>query len=380
MNTDTLRQSDLSTAVEILRSQQARKHDVLVSPGALRTTAADGQFGMLVPDPTALTLDGIGADRFSRMSAQAVGQMATRTGIPRDYMRLLAETPAHAELAATNANYWLERDPRPVFVRSFQGDDGGTGLVRAMLSERYGTIDHLDAVMATLAGFHEAGIHPAIQQCDLTENRLFVRFVSPEISTNIADLVKNYQHKGRGGQDLPLLHAGLVLQNSETGAGSYTLVPRVEVQVCTNGMTRPQEAYSRRHIGEKLETGIIRASDDTIQKTLALVSAQTRDMVKAVMSVEYLERVANELREFHGVAVTRPTVVVEVIAKTLKWTESQQDDLLNAFIGGGDFTVLGIGQAITAMAQDAPDGEKQADGEDSVWNVMAIAAKACATA
>lgn len=42
---------------------------------------------------------------------------------------------------------------------------------------------------------------------------------------------------GAKGADNPVVFAGMVVSNSETGHGSFSITPRIVAQVCDNGMT-----------------------------------------------------------------------------------------------------------------------------------------------
>ena len=50
---------------------------------------------------------------------------------------------------------------------------------------------------------------------------------------------------GAAGADNPVVFAGFVITNSETGCGAFTLTPRLVVQVCRNGMTITRDAHAR---------------------------------------------------------------------------------------------------------------------------------------
>ena len=371
---NTIRSTDLGSLVAVLRDQQARKHDVVVSAKALRATVIGGVLTVGIPEPEAITLEGVGANHPATISTLALGQLAEKTGIPSAYLRTMAETPDHRELAADNLNHWFDRDERSFLLRSFLGDDGSYAYLRSVLSNGYGRTDHLDAIMAALEGLRAAGVRPSITKCDLTERNLYVRFEAPEIAIAVADLVEDYKHLGRTGMDYPMLSAGLVLANSETGGGAFVVSPRPVFQVCSNGMTRESDGFRRIHVGSKMEDGIV-WSEDTVTKEVELITAKTRDVVKAVMSREYLAKFADDLRAFKGLKVTEPIKVVQTLSKNLKWTVEQTDALLAAFIGGGDLSVLGLGQAVTSLAQGALDGDAQHEAETGAFNVMAMAAR-----
>lgn len=71
----------------------------------------------------------------------------------------------------------------------------------------------------------------------------------------------------RAGTDLvtvnPVVFAGFVISNSETGHGSFSIIPQITIQVCDNGMTFTRDAMREVHLGGRLQDGVIRWSSDT---------------------------------------------------------------------------------------------------------------------
>lgn len=368
MSTETiLRNTDLRSLIEHLKAEHSRKHDVIVPERMLSFANTDD--GLTVNVPEVMEGTDIRIDTPCTVTSKAVGDLADRLAIPVAYLRRMLAEADHRPLAVSNLGHWAERSTKSVMLRSFFNGEGG-GVLRAVLSDRYRSIDHLDTIYATLEGFRQAGVRPTTTVANLTDGRLDIRFTSEDVAINIADLVGDYRHGGRSGSDLPMLFAGFSLRNNETGGGAYSLVPMVVVQVCTNGMTRVKDAYRAIHLGEKLEEGVIEWSAETIQRQLALITSKTCDVVKATLSTDFLDRVANEMREAKGVVITKPAETIKAVSKTLRWTEEQGDAILASFIAGGDVTALGLGQAVTATAQKLRTGEAQADAEDSFWSVI----------
>jgi hypothetical protein len=263
-----------------------------------------------------------------------------------------------------------------VLLRSFIGG-GEHALVRAVLSNAYAPFDNLDAVMAVLRGIREAGVVVEVQGADLTEGRMDVRFVCPTVSADIADLVKDYRpsdHKVVPTQ----LFAGFRLTNGETGGAAFKLSPRVVVAACSNGLVVEKDVFSKRHVGERLEEGAVTWSERTIQTNIDLITSKTADIVKTVLTETYVEDVANRMRTYKGIEVTKPMETVKVLGKTLKWSDAEIDSLVSTFVAHGDLSVLGIGQAVTFNAQKLPTGEAQDVAESGVWAVLDAAKKAVA--
>ena len=124
-----------------------------------------------------------------------------------------------------NVNEWLARqDDRRYLVRGLVGDYG-TGLLRALLSGNYEIADNLDVLLAMLDGLKETGVNAVPTQCDLSARRMYVTVTSPEIAVLAPGLLRNYvsPFTGDRGIDNPLVFAGFVLSNSETGDGAWTI-------------------------------------------------------------------------------------------------------------------------------------------------------------
>ena len=94
---------------------------------------------------------------------------------------------------------------------------------------------------------------------------------------------------GASGADCPVVFSGFVITNSETGCGALSLVPRLVVQVCRNGMTITRDALRAVHLGERLDEGVVTWSGNTRDKTLALITAKTTDAVTGFLDRAYVE-------------------------------------------------------------------------------------------
>jgi hypothetical protein len=66
--------------------------------------------------------------------------------------------------------------------------------------------------------------------------------------------------------------------------------PRLVVQVCRNGLTIARDATRAVHLGEPLDQGMVTWSDNTRDKTLALITAKTADAVAAYLDPSYAAR------------------------------------------------------------------------------------------
>ena len=131
-------------------------------------------------------------------------------------------------------NGWLERDDRRFFIRALRGSDGRTGVARAWLSDGYKKIGR-------------AGHPVQIETCDLTDRRMYVRARCEAVQVLAPGLLAGYRSPftGAAGADNPVVFAGFVVTNSETGCGACTVTPRIEVHPL--GELSPDERDRRVH-------------------------------------------------------------------------------------------------------------------------------------
>lgn len=404
----TARNVDLPNLLALLQQQADVRWDAVVPASSLsyqngNLHVADG--AVRITDEGVASADAVLAptDVFDE-------HVSERLGIPRQYLRRLRETgqavdltrsaeryfgevdfrqvgdPAFAaSLIDANVNGWLQADPdRRFLVRGFRTDDpDSVGIARALLSNRYAPIDHLDVVTSAFKGVADAGVDPAGLQItgDLSERRLRLRVSAPEIQVLAPDLIGDYRSpfSGRSGSDLPVVFAGFVIGNSETGGGAYSVTPRITFLVCDNGATITKDVVREIHIGGRLDDGVVRYSEETQRKNLDLITAKTRDTVKTFLDADYVRSVLDGIREKYEIPVKDPQATIEKVAKKHLFSDEERESILDAFIKGGQVTAGGVFQAVTAAAQSVADPDRAAELEDVALDVLDTAA-ALATA
>lgn len=376
----TARNATLGDLASILREQQARKVDIVTPAPAL--SSEGGVWKVDGADPI-ITDEGVTSSAgLYRPTKVADEGIAGRLGIPTGYLRRMREE--RPDLYDANINGWLHGDgseesgpdPRSFLVRGFRVE-GESGIARALLSDRYRIVDHLDVLTAALDGVKQAGADVEIEACDLTDRKMMVRIASPEIRELAPDILGNYRSPftGATGADNPVISAGFVLSNSETGGGAFTLTPRLRVEVCKNGMTIAKDALRSVHLGGKMDDGVIRWSDETQQKNLDLVTAQARDAVSTFLDVEYVRAKIQQIREAAGRPVEEPAKAVQHIATSLRIGADAADPILDHFIRGGDTTAGGMMHAVTSYAQTLDDADAAAEVEAAAFDALALAAR-----
>ncbi len=375
----TTRNATLADLRDMLMEQQARKVDVIAPASKIRAVngnleVADTE-AMLTPTGVQTTA---GIYRPTEVCDEGI---ASKLEIPPSYVKRLRQQ--RPDLYDANVNGWLHgggdagHDPRSFLLRAFSGDDG-EGVARAFLSDRYAIIDHLDALMAAMQGVQQAGVTVAVKGCDLSDRRMYVKVEAPEVRAYAPELLRGYRSpfSGATGSDNPTVFAGFVISNSETGGGALSIVPRITVQVCSNGMTVTKDAMRAVHLGGKNEEGIIRWSQDTNDKTLELITAKARDAVATFVNVDYMKRILDGMAEAASVKITKPDEVVRSVTKRLAFTQEAQDQVFSMFIEGGQITAGGVMQAVTAAAQTVQSADEAADMESQAFRALELAAAA----
>ncbi|MBW0109979.1 DUF932 domain-containing protein [Pseudonocardia sp. KRD-182] len=370
----TTRNATVADLVALLRTQHTAKLDV-VAP-ARHLAADNGRLRLVGVGEPRLTPDGVTVgETVLRPTATADAGIADKLGIPLPYLRRLRA--GQLGLYDANVNTWLADEPdRRFLVRGLHDLDGGTGVARAFLSDSYRMVDNLDILMAVLEGVRTAGVPVDVAGCDLTERRMYVKVRAPQVAEYAPELLAGYRSPftGARGADNPVVFAGFVVSNSETGHGSFSLTPQLTVQVCDNGMTITRDAVREVHLGGRLSDGVVRWSTDTHDAVLDLVVKQARDAVATFLDLSYVRAKLAEITRDAGVAIVDPAATLEHVGKALRFTTEQQTTILAHFISGSDITSGGVLHAVTSAAQTLDDADAAHDLERQGLRAMALAA------
>ena len=385
----TTRNATLRNFIDILKAEHALKLDIVAPVGQFRSQGGN----LLVKGAESIiTLDGVSnADGEYRPTNVFDEGLADKLRIPSAYLRRMrAQAP---DLFDANVNGWLhgrtrvvngvrnvtrEADGRQFMLRLLRAADGGTGVARAILSDRFARMENLDILLAALDGIRDSGIRAEVTGADLTDRRMFVRVTAPDVAVHADALLRNYRSPFTGdqGSDNPIVFAGFEIQNSEVGGGAFRITPRIVVRVCKNGMTITKDVLKSVHLGGQLEAGPIQWSGDTHRKAEQLVTAKTRDAVRTFLNPEYVQGVINGMTEAAQVTVTKPTDTIQELSKTLRFDEDTTNGILEHFLTAGDRSAGGVMHAITSHAQTVTDAQKASDLEAIAVQAMHMVAAA----
>ncbi len=402
------RNASLADLAAVLTDEQARKIDVVAPLSAL--SARNGVIEVAGAEPV-ITMDGV-TDSAGRYNPTSVfdGQLAEQLDIPGRYLSKLraGRTDMYdlnvngmihgglAELVEVDgepvADYVGPANNNPVLFRGFRAD-GGVGVARALLSDRYAFTDHLDVLTATLEGVRASGVPIEVLSCDLTDRRMYVKIAAPSVAALAPTLLAGYRTPFRQGaepwnneagrahgwltpDEQPVVFAGFIISNSEVGHGAFSITPQVIVKVCRNGLTIKGDAIRAIHMGGKLEEGIVRWSEDTQRKNLDVIAAKARDAVATFLDVEYVKAAVARLERLSGHPVADAAGTIAHVGKALNYSDEHIKGVLDHFVLGGQLTAGGICQAVTSFAQTVPDADAAYALEESAIQAMELAVRA----
>ena len=384
----TLRNATLAEVAETLKGQADARYDVVAHSENLRFEGGNLQIRDL--EAAVITEYGVTNQEVCLTPTAIFDEgIANRLDIPTRYIRKM-RSAGTAELLDANINEWLTRSGKQWFVRGFKQEGEECGVARAFLSDRFNCYDNFDVLMAALKGIRDAGVNAQVIGCDLSERRMNVKVVVPEIEALAPILLANYRspidnadparaaqaeaHGWLKGDDRPVVFGGFVISNSETGSGAMTITPRIMVKVCRNGLVITKDALRKVHLGSKMDEGLIQWSDDTNRKNTELVTAQATDAVRTFCNVEYVTAKVAELEERSGVAVVNPTKILEKVSKSLSFSADEAEGILSHFIMGGQMTAGGVMQSVTSFAQTVLDPDRANELEEAGLPALDLAA------
>jgi len=315
-------------AKELERRQNA-KRDFLADTRNLAATG-DGNIQIVLPNaPSVIQSEG------PVFQEQVCGHYK----IPRDYAGRIRV--AHPALYAQTLNTFFQREPARRMVRCLDNN------ARAFLSDRYRPLDNYDLSQATLPVLME---HPEIriESTEFTDRRFYLKAVFPRIQTEV----------NRG----DVVQIGIVISNSEVGAGALSILPLIYRLLCKNGMIGTEYGTRKYHVGkraEETEAAYELYSDKTKALDDRAFFAKVQDTVRGVLTHEVLERLAVKLREATEQKIESKDLpaVVEIARSKFGYTESTAQGILTHLIQGGDLTRYGLMNAITRQSQDETDYE-----------------------
>jgi hypothetical protein len=372
------RQTTLAELVNELKDQNLKKKDFVVPANLLSM-----ENGQLVVnnynsnDELSRLLDEIGikSENENKLILNCLPvlhqNLSDKLDIPRKYYNKI-QALKDTNLIDTNVTHWLKSMRGNLFLRTFINKEENEGFGRAILSDRYNVIDNFDVLLATLEAVKDSGLNLTIEDngCDLSESKMYVRFINKDIEINAPELLKNYKSP-KGGSHGDGIITGFVITNSEIGQGSFSISPRAVVLKCQNGMVFKNDAFGKIHLGSKMEQySQIDWSEETKRKNYELIQAQVKDAVKVFSSEEYLAKKISELNVYTTEELKNPIETIKNVSRILNITDEKEKNILDFFMRGGDFTPMGISQALTFYAHETKDADEAHEMEVEAINIL----------
>jgi hypothetical protein len=371
----SIRKSNLQELVECLKNQSLMKRD-FVLPNTILTM----EKGQLVIKNENENLENLlkelkiesskgNSNLVLNVMEQAHLQISTRLNIPKSYYDKCLKNSL--ELFDHNVNNWLAADGYNYLLRCFINESETEGYCRAVLSNRYNIIDNYDVLLATLESVKKSGINLKIEQCDLTDRKMYIQFNCPEIEIESERLLKNYKSPNGGNSGHGII-TGFVIGNSEVGSGYFYVVPRAKILACSNGLTFTKDAFSKVHLGAKLESQkSFSWSEKTKQKNYELILSQTTDAINTFCSKDYLNGKINEIISLNQQKIESPINVIRNVSKVHAFDKYKEEKLLEYFFKQEDNTAFGVTQSMTYYAHaDASNGDEQYEMEELAIDVL----------
>ncbi len=195
---------------------------------------------------------------------------------------------------------------------SFIEAPGSTGMLRAVVTNRFKRFDHPDLLEAVLPVLRDSDADWQIVGAAITDRRLYARFKSRNIT-------------GVGAAVGDAMAQGIVISNSETGHGSISIAQLVWTLICLNGLETANKSRST-HLTSALADGIVHMlTDESKRLDNAALKSKLVDITAAYASREMFEEVLEQMRTAaddhvkNGVAAAQPAV--EALGGVLKLTQ-----------------------------------------------------------
>lgn len=289
-------------------------------------------------------------------------QLSEKLQIPKKYYDRM--TSGNTKILDYSVSYWMKKFGKNCLLRTFIDKNKGEGYARAVLSDSFKMIDNFDLMLAALEAIKDLGYGPdfiQVKDADITDKRMYVRFVCPSIEVEAPELLLKHIVPGTVSATTEKgIISGFVISNSETGFGKYTISPRVHILACDNGRIFQDDNFSQVHLDAKMEEySFINWSEETKQKNYQLIISQIKDAIKKFMSPEYLREKVNKMIEKECKIIMNPYDCVRNVCASLQVTEEKQKTILDYFMKGGEPSVFNLTQAMTFYAHKNATPDEQ---------------------
>ena len=271
------------------------------------------------------------------------------------------------DLRAMNVNHWMRNEPKTRMIRTLDG------YARAVVSSKYRPLDNFDLATAILPVLQEQ-TNMRVISCELTETKMYIKALFPEIEGDLDPKVGD------------IVKSGVVIQNSEVGAGALSAMKLAYRLWCLNGCSSPI-GMKRNHVG-RIQSAEAEAaelfSDATRAQDDKAFWMKTQDVVRSTVDQGSFDTMVQKMIATKSQELGDPVAVVENTVKRFNMTEGEGAGVLAHLVRGGDLSGFGLMNAVTRYSQDIEDYDRASDFEklggeiielnQSQWKEIAAAA------
>jgi hypothetical protein len=136
-------------------------------------------------------------------------------------------------------------------------------------------------------------------------------------------------------------------------------------------MVFKNDAFGKVHLGSKMEQfSQIDWSEETKRKNYELIQAQVKDAVNQFTSEDFLAKKISELNGYSEIELNHPVETVKNVSRYLNITEEKEKNILDFFMRGGDFSAMGVSQALTFFAHETKDADEAHEMETVAIDIL----------
>ena len=269
-----------------------------------------------------------------RLSKVAHNNVCQKLRIPTRFYERMTEREGLRSHVVTEL---IQNSAKPFLFRTLAGD------IRAMLSDKYKTIDNLEILTAASPVLKDMNIE--FKSANITNERMYLQIAFPGLSGEV-----------KAGD---VVQYGLTITNSEVGLGTVRVSPTIWRLVCSNGLITTSET-NYRHIGKKNTAGEDYSvySDETLIADRKAFQMKLQDTIVASVSEARFDTLLEKMKGSTEEKIEDVVKTVENITKRYSFTEDESVLLTNNIFSGSDNSRWGVVNAVTAMAHSTDDPNK----------------------
>lgn len=344
------KQLTLPQLAERLEFQADNKRDFIVQTQAVHIVpefAEQGPYGIVIKN-------GKQQEGFE-LSRHTLSQIATHTKVPMTLIDILSEGTKRERMELGQLlTVRLQENNSKRMVRTLVNPDTSEPYARAFLSDSYRRMDNHDLAEAVLPILNELeGLE--VKSCDVTELRMYIKLVYPDNAFDMGRPPRDARERQVG----DIVEAGMVISNSEVGAGRIMVEPLLHILRCLNGMVINEAGVKRRHVGRShsngydTDDGFELFTDETRALDDAAFYAKVVDTVRGTLTNgAAFESMVSRFMEKRGEKIVgHPQAVVQELAKRYTLSQDEGQSVLKHLIKEGDLSQFGLINAVTATAR-----------------------------